>query len=244
MSDKCLGAEMLVGKINPNVEPQVSNKKNKAKIVAASVAGSAIGIAGAVAGVYAMAKKGNPTLALSKLKYAEKDVLLIGTGSVLGGLAGGLIADKNKENVKPKLREATQQLIGNTVFPVATLAAANGILEKTNFHLPKIKSNSKPAKIANAVLAVLPKVVVTVASLTGGMHVGNKVVNKLNNKIFKEEVKHCVKPEDMLVHSDDICLTASMILKDAKTISNVVSTALPATFLVSGAKTGMQQKEC
>ena len=30
-------------------------------------------------------------------------------------------------------------------------------------------------------------IIFTVASLTGGMHVGNKVVNNLNNKIFKEE---------------------------------------------------------
>ena len=43
-----------------------------------------------------MAKKGNPALTLKKLSYDEKDVLLIGAGSVLGGLAGGLIADREK----------------------------------------------------------------------------------------------------------------------------------------------------
>lgn len=224
-------------------EPNI-NKYNKSKVTLASVAGSALGIAGSVAGVYAMAKKGNPALTLSKLAYGEKDALLIGTGAVLGGLAGGLIADDNKENIVPKLREASQQLIGNTLFPISTLALGNKLLEKSNFKLPKINSNSKPAKIANVVLSFLPKAAVTLISLTGGMAVGNKVMNIVNNKIFKEEVKHQVKPEDMLVHSDDICLTASMLLKDSKTISSVVSKALPLSFIVSGAKTGMQQKEC
>ena len=73
------------------------------------------------------------------------------------------------------------------------------------------------------------------------MEIGNKVVNKLNNKIFKEEVKHDVKAEDYLVHADDICITANMLLKDVKSITSVTSTLLPLSFIVSGSKTGMQQ---
>ena len=244
MGDKGLGAEMNAGKINPNVtQPQTTKANNRAKVVLSSVAGSAIGIAGAVAGVYAMAKKGNPAATLKNLKYAEKDVVLLATGSVLGGLAGGLIADKNKENVKPKLREATQQLVGSTFFPVATLTVGMDLLERTKFQLPKFKSTSKPAKVANALLGVLPRVVVTLVSLFGGAHLGNKVVNDFNNFVFKENVKHDVKPEDMLVHADDLCLAGSMVLKDVKNLSNLVCSALPATFLVSGIKTGIQQKQ-
>ncbi len=229
---------------NPNIDPQIAKMNDRRKVTVSSIVGSAIGIAGGVAGVYAMAKKGNPAATLKNLKYAEKDVLLLATGSVLGGLTGGLIADKDKENIKPKLREASQQLIANTAIPVTTLAIANKILDKTGFKLPQIKSNSKPAKVANAVLAVLPRIATTILSLGGGMFVGNKVVNKANNLIFKEDVKHCVKSEDMLVHSDDICTASSLIFKNTKGISNVVSKILPFTFLVSGAKTGIQQKEC
>lgn len=235
---------MNASKVNPNVtQPQTTKLNNRAKVVLSSVAGSAIGIAGAVAGVYACAKKGNPAATLKNLKYAEKDVLLLATGSVLGGLTGGLIADKNKENVKPKAREAVQQLVGSTFFPIATLAASMELLDRTNFQLPKFKSTSKPAKAANAVLGVLPRVVLTFASLFGGAHVGNKVANDFNNFVFKENVKHDVKPEDMLVHADDLCLAGSMVLKDVKNLSNLVCSALPATFLVSGIKTGIQQKE-
>lgn len=218
----------------------INDKNYKRKVVAASIAGSAIGIAGAVAGIYAMAKKGNPAAGLKNLSYNEKDVLLIGAGSVIGGLAGGLAADGKKENVKPKLREASQQFLGNMLCPIGLLAAGNKILEKTNFKLPKINSNSKPAQIINGVTSVLPKVVITVASLVGGMEIGNKVMNKVNNKIFKEDVKHDVNVEDYFVHADDLCLTANMLLKDARVISRLTSRVLPATFIVAGSKTGMQ----
>ena len=68
-------------------------------------------------------------------------------------------------------------------------------------------------------------------------------MNKVNNKVFKEEVKHEVEAEDYLVHADDIFLATNMLLKDAKAISNVTSKILPATFIVAGSKTGMQKAE-
>ena len=184
--------------------------------VVAIIAGKAVSEA---PGVYAMAKKSNPAVTLKKLNYSEKDVLLIGAGSVLGGLTGGYLSDKNEKNKKAKLREASQQFFGNIACPVGLLAVGNKLLDKTKFKLPKINSSSKPAQIINAVTSVLPKVVVTVASLVGGMELGNKIMNKVNNKIFKEDVKHNVKAEDYLVHADDICLTANMLLKDARSIS-------------------------
>ena len=229
---------MQVNKINTNA---IDKKQNRRNVKMASIAGSAMGIAGAVAGIYLMAKKGNPVTTLRNLAYNEKDVLLIGASSIVGGLAGGLIADKDKKNVVPKLREASQQLVGCTAIPVGLLAFGNKILEKTNFKLPQIKSNSKAAMAVNGALAVLPKVAVTVTSLVGGMHVGNKVMNSVNNKIFKEDVKHDVKAEDFLVHADDLCLTANMVLKDIGPVAAVTSKILPATFLVSGAKTGMSE---
>lgn len=233
---------MEVSRIGAVQQPKV-NKDTKKKVTVASVAGSAVGIAGTVAGIYTAAKKGNPNIKLSKLSYSELDAFLLGTSAIVGGLAGGLIADDNKENVTPKLREATQQLIGNTLLPIGILACANKLLEKSGIKMPQINSTSAIAKFANNALNILPKAVVTVASLMGGMEIGNKIVNKLNNKIFKEEVKHEVHPEDYLVHSDDLCLTLSMLFKDTKSISSITSKALPLTFLVSGAKTGMQQKE-
>ena len=227
----------------PSISQEPKQINNRRKVAVASTIGSAVGIAASVAGIYAMAKKGNPSLALKNLIYQEKDVFMIGTGAIAGGLAGGLIADKDKENVVPKVREAAQQMIGNTLFPVTFLAVGNKILEKTNFKLPKIQSSSKPAQVANVILSALPKIAVTLTSLVCGAHVGNKVVNEVNNKIFKEDVNREVAAEDMLVHTDDICLAVSMLTRNAPKIAMVSNTILPATFLVSGAKAGMQQKE-
>ncbi len=234
-----IGKKMTINSINSAQSP--SNINNKKKIKAGAIIGSAAGIAASVAGVYLHAKKGNPAASIKNLAYSEADVLLIGAGSVLGGLAGGVISDKKPENVKPKLREASQQFIGNMVFPIGTMALGHKLLDKANIKMPQIPSTSKIAQTANTALKVLPKTVVTVASLMGGMEIGNKVMNKINNKVFKEEVHHDVKPEDYLVHADDICLTANMVLKDTKAISAVTSKVLPLTFLVSGAKTGIQQ---
>ncbi len=231
--------------LNPKtvINNNIDSKNNKKRVTAASIAGSAIGIAGAVAGVYAIAKKGNPSVSMKNFAYSEKDALIIGAGSILGGLTGGLIADKNKENVKPKLREASQQFFGSMVCPLGLLALGNKILEKTNFKLPKINFSSKAAQTANSVLNVLPKVVVTISALVGGMEIGNKVMNKINDKVFKEEIKHDVEPEDYLVHTDDLCLAASMILKDVESVTAVTSKILPASFIVAGSKTGMQEKQ-
>lgn len=226
----------------PNCNRPIEQPNNKNKVKLASIAGSALGIGAAVGGIYMAAKKGNPQLALKNLVYNEKDALIIGTSAIAGGLIGGLTTDK-KENAVPKLREATQQLVGNTLFPLATLAGANKLLNKINIKMPQIKSASKPAKIANAVLTALPKAVTTILALNGGMKLGNKIVNKVNDKICNEEVKHCVKPEDYLVHTDDICLTANMLFNNTKNISKITSKILPISFIVSGAKTGMQQKQ-
>lgn len=226
-------------------QPQTNsynNNNNRKRTQIASVTGSLAGIAGAVAGVYAMAKKGNPAIKLRNLVYEEKDVLLIGAGAVLGGLTGGYLADKDGKNKKAKLREASQQFFGNIACPVGLLAVGNKLLDKTKFKLPKINSSSKTANLINTVLSVLPKVVVTVASLVGGMELGNKIMNNVNNKIFKEDVKHNVKAEDYLVHADDICLTANMLLKDARSISALTSKVLPLTFVLAGSKTGMQEE--
>lgn len=215
---------------------------NRKKVLKGSVIGTTLGIAAGVAGVCAMAKKGNPAFAIKNIAYKEKDVLLIGTTAILGGLAGGLITDKNKKNITPKIREASHQFVGNTLFPITFLAIGNKILDKTNFKLPQIKSNSKAATIANGVLKNLPRIITTGVSLLGGAHIGNKVVSAVNEKIYKQKENHCVKAEDMLVHTDDICLATSMIFKDTPKISSFTNVILPATFIVPGVKTGI--KEC
>lgn len=219
-------------------KPNSANNNKRVKI--ASIVGSAAGIALTVAGL-GLAKKGNPLLALKNISYSEKDIVLISTGAIAGGLVGGLASDKNKENFKPKLREASQQLFANTVIPVGFLAVAEKVLEKSKIKLPQINSTNKVAKAVNVVLSALPKIVTTVASLGVGMIVGNKVMDKVNNKIFKENNSSNIHPEDMIVHADDVCLSANMLLKDSQKLSAITTKILPWTFIIPGTKTGMKQ---
>lgn len=218
-------------------------KKTDKKVLAGSIIGSLSGILASVGAVYALAKTKNPSLAFKNLRYEELDVLMVGAGSVLGGLVGGLISDKDKNNVKPKLREASQQFLGNMACPIGLMAATTRLLDKSGFKLPQINSSSRPAQAVNVALRALPKVVVTIASLVGGMEIGNKIMNKVNNIVFKEEVKHDVHAEDYLVHADDLCLAANCLLKDAGSITKVTSKILPFTFIVAGSKTGIQKSE-
>ena len=54
---------------------------------------------------------------LAKVFYEWPEVTAIGAGSCLGGLAGGYLIDKNKENRKAKQREAIMHF-GNIAIPI------------------------------------------------------------------------------------------------------------------------------
>ena len=229
----------------PIVEQNTAFKKaDNKKVKIGSIAGAAIGIAAAVGGVYALAKKGNPSTTFMNLKYENKDILMIGAGSVLGGLAGGLITDSDKRNVNPKLREASQQFFGNMVCPITILTLGDKALDALKINIPDVmKTGTKFAKFVNNGVKYLPKAAMTICALVSGMEIGNAIMNKINNKIFKEEVKHDVHAEDYLVHADDICLTADRLLTDSPTVSKITSKLLPLSFILSGSKTGMQQAD-
>ena len=234
--------------ITPTIANNINNpvsakKKLDKKVIAGATLGSALGIVGAVAGVYHMAKKGNANLLLKNLAYEEKDVLLIGAGSVLGGLTGGLLTDKEKKNTVPKIREATEQMVGCIAFPVGLLAIGNKFLDKANIKMPQIKSAGKLADFANNALKHLPKVAMTVGCLVAGMQIGHEIMEKVNNKIFKEKENHKVEAKDYLVHTDDLCVAASLIFKDTEKISKVTNKILPLSFILSGIKTGTRQAE-
>ena len=224
-------------------KPEHVTPHERKKVIAASAIGSAIGIAGAVAGVYSLAKKGNPSVSIKNLTYNEKDILMIGAGSILGGLTGGLLSDKHKENKIPKLREASLQFFGSLACPLGILAVANNLLEKSGFEMPKLSGTSKLVKHSNVVLSTLPKILVTIGSLVAGMNIGNRIMNKVNNKIFDQKENREVHASDYLVHADDICVAASLLLKDNKSIAAITSKALPASFILAGTKAGSEHAE-
>lgn len=231
-------------------------KRNVVK--AAALLGSAAGIGSIVLAMLLKAKKGGNPVNIVDLKYSEMDALKLGAASVLGGLTGGLLSD-SKQNRKPKVRESIQQFGGNILFPVGLLAINNKILEKINIKMPQIKDSAKIVEKlksflksddkalnvlakTNSAIKHIPRVAVTVASLIGGMELGNFVIKKINNKIFKEKVNHHIEVSDYTAHLDDLCLTASFI-SESPAIQRFTSKLLPLTFLVAGYKSGAHRKE-
>ena len=57
---------------------------------------------------------------LAKVKYHDDKVIPIGIGSILGGLAGGYMIDKDPKARKEKRREALMQ-VGNVSIPILTV---------------------------------------------------------------------------------------------------------------------------
>lgn len=151
---------------------------------------------------------------LAKEEFLVKQVLAMGVGTCLGGLAGGYIIDKNKENRKAKQREAIMQM-GNISIPILTVSAADKIFNKSS------------------------KSVKAVASLSGvflGVLVANLLMNKLGNAIFKNKSERGIKVTDFSAHLDDVVVSASYISKDK--LVHAISRIVPLALMIPGNEVG------
>lgn len=116
-----------------------------------------------------------------------KKILSTAAGAIMGGITGGFIADKNKENRKEKLKEGTFEMTNITV-PTIFVAGISKLLENKN--LPTI----------------MKKIAPVVAGLGIGVPVASKISGMISQKAFKEDENNVrkFKPKDLLVHSDDM----------------------------------------
>lgn len=116
-----------------------------------------------------------------------KEILLTAGGAIAGGLSGGVIFDKNKENRKEKVKEAVFEM---TNIAVPTLIAA-GTLDLL-----------KSKKLDKGLFKFAPFVL----GLGAGIPLASKVSGFISKKIFKEDKDGIRKfhPKDFLVHADDM----------------------------------------
>ena len=148
----------------------------KDKLIVAST--TALGIAGSLAVMTKLQRAKFNLKEFSKyLKNADflfKEIVAMGIGTCLGGLAGGYIIDKNPQNRKAKRREAVMQM-GNITIPIGTVAA-------TNLLCDKLKVNKKNAK------GQATRTIACLGAIAGGIYLANFAMNKLSNVIFKNKV--------------------------------------------------------
>lgn len=175
-------------------------KKDNHKLVNAGVAAASVGAT--LLGVLAVRKSQGLNLGKGALKglglkdklvkigksfnlnYDVKEIIFVGTSSILGGLLGGFALDRDG-NKKKKVTEAVFKASNITIPTLITGGLLKGF--------EKIKFSNPVTKIAS------------VATGVGlGMIASKKLTNKINKKIDKDFEEKQLKPKDFLVHIDDI----------------------------------------
>ena len=190
---------------------------------------TALGVVGSIALLAAFAKKPNggkysfnpkkmftniKDSYLAQVKFHDKEVISIGAGSCLGGLAGGYIIDKNKENRKAKRREALMQ-IGNVSIPILTVEGA-------------AKLSKNMGKVAKTCFAGCGLII--------GVYMANFLMNILSNALFKNTNGRDVKATDFSAHLDDMVVAANYI-SDAK-IVHYIARLIPLALMFAGNEVG------
>lgn len=160
---------------------------------------------------------------LKNADFLFKEIIAMGIGTCLGGLAGGYIIDKNSQNRKAKRREAVMQ-IGNISIPIATVAATNALIDK-------IRIKNKTAKnIASSVGSL--------GAILAGVYLANFVMNRVSNAIFHNNSEaRSVKTSDLSPHLDDVLASAKYIAPESTIVHNI-SRIVPFALMVAGNEIG------
>lgn len=151
--------------------------------------------------------------------FFAKQIISMGVGTCLGGLAGGFIIDKDKNDRKAKMREAIMQM-GNISVPILTVALFNKIC-------------CKHGKLAQSVGSL--------AGIFTGVYLANFLMNKLGNFLFKTKDERGVKLIDFSAHLDDLVAGASYI-STSKWVHNIAR-IIPAVLVLPGVEVGTRKAE-
>lgn len=203
-----------------------SDYSTKDKLVVAGT--TAIGVAGSL---LALSKyrgyKMNPKsfwkyFKTTKIKAPE--VVSMGLGTCIGGLAGGYLIDKNSANRKAKRREAIMQ-IGNISIPILTVDLADTLCNK-------LKVSKETAKGKST------RTVTSLAAILAGIYLANFAMNKVSNVIFKEKNnERGVKGTDLFPHIDDV-LASAQYIDEKSNIAHKIARVVPFALMVAGNEIG------
>lgn len=154
-----------------------------------------------------------------KTDFLAKEVISIGAGTCLGGLAGGYIVDKNPQNRKAKKREAVMQM-GNISIPILTVAGFDKLT----------KNRGQFAQAAGMLAGVFI-----------GVNIANFLMNKLSNLLFHNKDERSVKLIDFSAHVDDILAGASY--SSNSDIVHKIARVVPAILILPGFEVGTKKAE-
>ena len=201
---------------------KAQDKNHEIKVKAATITGSALTTLAYMFILAKTAQKGNFKFKdLWNIEFHNMfKVMGLATSAVIGGLAGGLLTDK--ENRKAKLQEGIHQFFGNIVAPITIVGIASNAIEKRKF---------APSK--EILLSGLTAIMGVGIGVTGG----NWFASKVNKAIFKEDDGRHVSFKDFGIHIDDL-LTVAALTPIGRSIQSFISVALPAIFQICGYEAG------
>ena len=189
-------------------KPKPLKAYEKAEIIAGAAAGTIIPLV-------KFAKK--QSLPIHKLQYTTKEMIYLSTGSIAGGILGGIVADKGK-NIKNKIKEGVFQFF-NAIVPTLMIKP---ILYICN-HVKPLNNN----KIKAGLL---------LGGIFSGMHIGADISNKINGNKTPES-KRKVKFIDSLANIDVI--SGALILAKMPLIDKFgIQKFLPLPYIWTGFEAG------
>ena len=168
---------------------------------------------------------------IRKVKYDDGPVITIGAGSCLGGLAGGFIIDKNKENRKAKMRETLLQMTNISLPIIFTVYGAKLGHKIGNKYFDKCRK-----KAEETFRTKVPQGIAAITGLIGGVYTANVVANKINEKIFHQGKGRPVQITDFSAHLDDFCIAGTQITS-AKFIDKLAR-IVPLALMIAGNEVG------
>lgn len=186
-------------KVNSVGKNQMSKEKFSFPVLATTIAGTLIPMLfirhkqglnlkeGALKNLI-FSQKAKAVLKSFDIEYKLKEMLMVSSGSVLGGLAGGLLFDKSKEKDSKiaKVKESVFQIF-NVSVPIVIGDQIVKFTEKKQWKNPLVQ-------LATAVVAV-----------GAGMPIAAKISNTINNKVVDKEHpdNRKLRIKDAFVHIDD-----------------------------------------
>ncbi len=160
------------------------------------------------------------------IKPELKEVLIMGSGSILGGFAGGIAFDKNNKKIK-KIKEFIYQT-SNLIIPACSVAGLIKLIEKSKIKNPVIANTAKIGAIATGV--------------GGGMFVSSKICNKINNLLIDKNSNHKrkMKMKDGLIHIDDVLM--ALVLAKVPFANKIgIDKILPFVYVFCGYEAAKQK---
>ena len=194
--------KMQINKINSTFSLRGNHKSgNNNKKESPSICAAAGALCASLLSVGAISKfsKGKFTFDIFDSGNLKKDlatVLTISTASITGGLLGGVLEAKNPEDKKAKVKESVFDIM-SVAIPSTLATSVLALAQKKNIKSP------------------LVQVAATLCGVGLGMPLAQKFVNTLdkqinkNNPNFKTNERK-LKPQDYLVHIDDIIAIATI----------------------------------